>query len=290
MTRLLCAAAASAALLAAPATGHAAVTIGEDTATPGGLGIGCSSSPDARCTFANTQVPGAVLTAPFDGVVVRWRIRGTNATGNMRIRILRPAGGTQFTGAGTGTFESVPPEVESLFPAKLPIRQGDLIGVDIPADPSVPAVARRSTAGGQFQYWFPEYLADGATTPSFGTNSNETILLNADIEPDCDSDGFGDETQDPDVTGCPPPPDTVISKGPKPKTRKKKATFEFTSSETATFECSVDDAAFAICASPFTVTLGKGKHSFSVRAVDTGGNADQTPATDDWKVKKRKRR
>ena len=93
----------------------------------------------------------------------------------------------------------------------------------------------------------------------------------------------------------PPPPDatapeTTITKGPKNKTTKKRATFTFIASEAATFRCSVDGKPFASCASPFSVKVKRARHRFAVRAADTAGNLDATPATDSWKVKKTRNR
>jgi len=99
--------------------------------------------------------------------------------------------------------------------------------------------------------------------------------------------------QDPDIASCTPdttPPDTTITKYPKAKTRKKQATFEFTSTEPGSFECSLDGAPFASCTSPDTLKVKKGKHSFAVRAKDAVGNVDPTPATFNWKVKKKKKK
>jgi hypothetical protein len=96
-------------------------------------------------------------------------------------------------------------------------------------------------------------------------------------------------TTDPDTAA----PDTQITKGPKDKTKKKQATFEFAGSDAralAGFECSLDGAAFAACTSPHTVKVKKGKHNFQVRATDQAGNADPTPASDDWKRKKKKKK
>ncbi len=87
-------------------------------------------------------------------------------------------------------------------------------------------------------------------------------------------------------------PTAAITSGPPDKTRKKTATFAFTGTDTralASFQCSLDGAAFATCTSPFTVRVKKGKHTFQVRAVDQAGNVG-TPASDDWKRKKKKRR
>jgi hypothetical protein len=92
--------------------------------------------------------------------------------------------------------------------------------------------------------------------------------------------------------GAPPgdtsPPDTTITERPKDKTKKKTATFEFSASEPATFECALDGKQqFKPCTSPFTVKVKKGKHTFTVLATDASGNADPTPASDGWKVKKK---
>jgi hypothetical protein len=88
-------------------------------------------------------------------------------------------------------------------------------------------------------------------------------------------------------------PDTTITKGPKDKTRKKTATFEFTGTDAraiASFQCKLDAGAFAPCTSPHTVRVKKGKHTFQVQAIDDAGNADGSPARDTWKRKKKRKR
>jgi hypothetical protein len=88
------------------------------------------------------------------------------------------------------------------------------------------------------------------------------------------------------------PPNTAITSRPKDKTKKKTATFEFTGTEAraiASFGCSLDGEAFRDCSSPVTYKVKKGKHTFQVQAIDEAGNVG-VPATDDWKVKKKKRK
>jgi CSLREA domain-containing protein len=78
------------------------------------------------------------------------------------------------------------------------------------------------------------------------------------------------------------PPDTAFTGGPANPTPTNDSTPTFTFSSpdaTATFQCSVDNAAFAACTSPrTTAVLGEGAHNIRVRAVDTAGNIDATPA------------
>jgi hypothetical protein len=95
-----------------------------------------------------------------------------------------------------------------------------------------------------------------------------------------------------DVPAPPPaadttPPDTIKGKGPKKKTTKRKATFEFSSEAGATFECALDKKPAAACASPAKVKkLKPGKHKFTVTAIDAAGNRDPSPASWSFKVKK----
>jgi len=91
------------------------------------------------------------------------------------------------------------------------------------------------------------------------------------------------------------PPDTAITKGPKPKVKtrkkKKKAKLQFVSSEPGSgFQCQLDDADFAPCLPPFKKKVKRGRHLFQVRAIDQAGNVDATPAIHGWKVKRKKRR
>jgi len=82
------------------------------------------------------------------------------------------------------------------------------------------------------------------------------------------------------------PPQTSIDSGPPAETTSATAGFSFSSSESAsTFACSLDGAVFTSCSSPaFYSGLAQGSHSFQVRATDTAGNADPTPAVATWTV------
>jgi hypothetical protein len=77
------------------------------------------------------------------------------------------------------------------------------------------------------------------------------------------------------------PPETSIDAGPEEGStvNTRTTTFEFSPSEPVlTMECAIDDTVFTACASPLTVELPNGPHSFSVAARDLAGNVDQTPA------------
>lgn len=85
-------------------------------------------------------------------------------------------------------------------------------------------------------------------------------------------------------------PDTTVSGKKKVAAKKKRAkvTFTLASTETATFECSLDGAAFSPCASPFSTKAKRGKHTLTVRAKDSSGNQDATPASFAFTINKKK--
>ncbi len=70
------------------------------------------------------------------------------------------------------------------------------------------------------------------------------------------------------------PPRPTLLQQPTNPSASDSATFAFSDREAgATFECSLDGAAYAACASPKTYTgIAAGTHRFSVRAVDPAGN------------------
>jgi large repetitive protein len=86
-------------------------------------------------------------------------------------------------------------------------------------------------------------------------------------------------------------PETTLGSKPKPATRATSAMFSFSASENATFECSLDGAPFALCASPKSYgRLARRNHRFAVRAIDSVGNADATPALHGWRIQAAARR
>ena len=63
----------------------------------------------------------------------------------------------------------------------------------------------------------------------------------------------------------------------------RSAVFTFAGDEPATFQCSLDDAAYSPCSSPRAYEkLHPGGHTFSVRAVDLAGSLDPSPAQTRW--------
>ena len=272
-------------LLLAPAGAGAATQVGQ-TFTPT---TGCGGNVTLLQT---TTVPPGGYTVPSAGVLTSWRFQGGLAGATVfKFKVARPAGGSNFTIIGSSELQAMVPGALSSFPIRIPVAAGDVIGL---FDPTNQLCA---TGAAGFQISFVIGDAAVGSTSAYGTVGGR-LDLSALLEPDADNDGFGDETQDCNpssasaTTDC-SPPDTQITKGPRDRAKRKVATFEFSGSDAravAKFECSLDGDAFAVCNSPLAVAVKKGKHTFSVRALDDSGNVDASPATDDWKVKKKKRK
>lgn len=79
------------------------------------------------------------------------------------------------------------------------------------------------------------------------------------------------------------PPETAIDSGPTGTIFGNQAIFEFHANEPSTFQCKLDGGVFEPCSSPKVYSgLAFGPHSFEVRAIDSAGQVDPTPASRSW--------
>jgi hypothetical protein len=147
--------------------------------------------------YIQRAVRGASTAAPFDGVVVRWRVLTRN-TSDYGIRVVSPTTGSSFNVLGSSATEHVafgPSPIiggVTTFQTRLPIPAGGYVGL---------ATASMS----QPESVFPSpgsTLAklhdgtDGTVYNESGAISTQELAYDADIEPDADHDGYGDITQD----------------------------------------------------------------------------------------------
>jgi hypothetical protein len=202
--------------LAAPAASQAAVTIG----TPLHASTATTTAPGP--TLMTVAYPGAQLSSPIDGVVVRYRVE-SNDWGTIALRILRPAAAGAFDAvatSGTAFVSGATDDLAHIQAAQVPIAAGDQIGIDTDGSFALQA----PVTDGRYGYWSPRLAdSDPPSAPNLGSTFT-VALFNADVEADADHDGFGDETQDgcPGVTGpqagcaipatTPPPPTPAPSK------------------------------------------------------------------------------
>ena len=85
------------------------------------------------------------------------------------------------------------------------------------------------------------------------------------------------------------PPDTTITASPANPSNGNTVSFSFTGTPgergIGGFECRLDTGTFVPCASPWSLSgLSVGSHTFYVRAIDSQGFVDPTPASFTWRV------
>lgn len=78
-------------------------------------------------------------------------------------------------------------------------------------------------------------------------------------------------------------PNTSITTSPPATNVSSTASFVFSADETSTLQCSLDGAAYSTCTSPLTYTnMTNGSHTLNIRATDTAGNVESSPASYTW--------
>jgi hypothetical protein len=118
-----------------------------------------------------------------DGVIVRWRLSLPTSGGSnlYRLRIMQPVPGGKYRGDGTGPPQMAPSAGVNLLtlPTPLPIKAGELVGVDCPGGAPTPA-SSNAPASSIYAFFSPK-LADGAEASPGNQLSGQEVLVNADI-------------------------------------------------------------------------------------------------------------
>jgi IPT/TIG domain-containing protein/PASTA domain-containing protein len=163
-------------LLAAGSAQAASVTVGSPlTASFAPAGIGQAA------TLLNSALPepGAKLTSPIDGAIVRWRIQGASG-GPFRLRVLTPVSGVTYTGGGSTAPQTPSGTGLQTFAAALPIKAGQTIALDNTL--GTDQIGAAAVPGASYIFWVPP-LAEGSTTAGTGPNSGVELAFNADVQP-----------------------------------------------------------------------------------------------------------
>ena len=114
----------------------------------------------------------------------------------------------------------------------------------------------------------------------------EAIGALGDADPTPAHRSFEVDASAPDATFIKTPGKRVV-------TTKRTVDVEFTflsNKARSHFQCAREGGTFEPCSSPLDYRVGEGWHYIMVQAVDAAGNADPSPATDTFKVKRKKRK
>jgi hypothetical protein len=194
--------------LAAPTGASAATTLGETFAPA--LDSSCNGGPDSEAVQIH-RASGPSYAAPSAGVLTSWSFQSSNTQSTtLTLRVFHPTGTPQeFTPIADGGPQQTIAASSGVhtFPVTIPVETGDLIGIR--GTDGACASSTLSTGDVYDSHFGP---AHDIGTPAIYSEGFERIFdIAASLEPDCDKDGLGDETQDPNPSVvCP----TVTPGGP----------------------------------------------------------------------------
>jgi len=167
---------AAVALLGATAAQASTITVGSV------LPPGFTSKPFEEVqTRLNTALPekGANLVSPVSGAIVRWRVQGAKG-GPFYLRVLHPNGTGAYTASGT-SGAAIPTDTGlQTFTANLPVKAGDLIGID-PTN-ATDEIGVVEVPGASFASIFPRPF-EGATVPARDPKNGVELELSAEVQP-----------------------------------------------------------------------------------------------------------
>ncbi len=250
--------------------------------------------------IVKTGALGVVVAAPADGVITSWNYQaGPIVEGTVKLKMFRPLGGDDYRAVGADQPRTVSAGVLNTFATRIPVRQGDKIGIHAE---DMPVSSNASSPQNSTAFFSGDLAAGNAGTFTPSTSVGRRTDVSAVLEADADGDGYGDTSQDACPTDpatqaacfiAPPPsapPNTKLTKKPKVEVRTKKAKAKikvrFASVPAgASFQCKLDKGKFKPCKSPQTYELRPGRHKIAVRAV-RGGLTDPTPAEVAFKIVK----
>ncbi len=178
-------------------------------------------------TMVATGPPEYPFSAPADGVITSWSYQApASLSGMLKLSVLRPLGASDYRSVADSASETPVANTLSTFPTRIPVRQGDRIGMK---PNGVPCTANVGTGS---HLWIAGDVAPGSSA-TFPNASSRGLDISAVEEADADGDGYGDTSQDlcpTDATtqgACrtttPPPPDDDTAACDKAKKKLEKA-------------------------------------------------------------------
>jgi hypothetical protein len=192
----------AAALITIPGSASAATTIGQ--VAPSTPAVDCGENQDLlqpTVTSGNAYVVPAGL-----GAITSW---STNADADadqmLTMKVFRkigdPATYQVIRHDGPNPLDS---GVLNTFPTSLAVNPGDVLGLNVPSDPSPGSPSCRFSVTGDSYLFKSGNLPDRQSDVFAPGIPNFRVNVSAVVEPDCDGDGFGDETQDQNLSSCGP--------------------------------------------------------------------------------------
>jgi hypothetical protein len=184
--------------LAAPNGSFAATTLGQ-TLVP-------SNTCATDTTYLQTVSPGPSYTASFSGVITSWSYQADGAPpASIKLKVGRVAPGTDLstdaniTVVGESTSQVPTANTLNNFLTQISVQAGDFIGFYL--GPTMGFSVGCESLDNSFRNQYNNSDVAPGAMPLF-TDEGGGLDLAAVLEADCNRNGLGDDTQDPDLTAC----------------------------------------------------------------------------------------
>jgi hypothetical protein len=192
----------------ATAISYAAVIVGALAGPVASAGaattIGQTFTPATECgviTFLQSFSPGNQYAAPAAGVITSWRFQAASPAPQVKLKVARANGGNDFTIVGESELQTLTANTVSSFPTRISVQAGDVLGIYNDTQ-NAPCGVAPAAPGYLFHFIEGDVPPGPTTTYKSSGNVTAQFPVAASLEPDCDGDGFGDESQDTDLTSC----------------------------------------------------------------------------------------
>jgi len=181
--------------------------------------IGATFVPDtgwAAGTYLQSVTPAEEYSAPSSGVITSWSYQaGSSPALFIKLKVARSAGSNDFTIVGESVLKAPVLDQLNTYAVRIPVHSGDLLGL---YSGTLNGLLSRDMSGYGYHDVTTTDVPPSNTPSTFdGPFVGSQFDVSAVLEADCDGDGLGDETQDPDTSSChppAPPPATNTSSAP----------------------------------------------------------------------------
>jgi hypothetical protein len=187
----------------------AGVALAAPSGTFGATTLGETFVPSQTCapgdTFVQSTSPGGKYAAPAAGVITRWSFQAdsTPTTDKLKFKVARATDiADEFTVIGESPLVDPVTNTLNSYPVQIPVQAGDVIGVYWDQGNAALSECVRDDTAYKDHYFVGDVLP--GTTQAFTPEEGYQFDVSALLEPDCDKDGLGDETQDADTAACHP--------------------------------------------------------------------------------------
>jgi Ca2+-binding RTX toxin-like protein len=170
-------------------------------------GVAINVCNQAAADELNSAVTsGNSYVVPEDGTITSWTHNaGPNPGAQLTMKVFRNVAGLNWMVVGHDGPRAMVPSgtAGNTFGVSIAVKGGDVLGLNS-GDSAVTNACRFFAAVGQHYQARLGDLADGASGDFTDIASGYRVNVSAILEPDCDQDGLGDETQDTNLSTCAP--------------------------------------------------------------------------------------